>query len=254
MNNVDMKMKLAHQGWKKLKTLHTIPIDLERIAFIRDRDNQYLSNASTLESLLCHLGLNDEGLEEFPDSLHSYCGQGLRIWQYPIQFSQYLVALSKLKITSYLELGVRHGGTFVTTVEYLSRFNPIEYAVGVDIIPCPSLVKYQQINANAKFAQINTQSDDFKKMLHQYKKFDLVLIDSFHEEVQCQNEFFSVREHANIIAFHDISNINYPGVTKVWNEVKSMEDYDCFEFIEQYEEIELSYMGIGVAVRRNRLP
>lgn len=253
MNNTGTKLKLVNQGWKKLKQLRTIPIDLERVALIRDRDSQYLSNPGNLESLICCLGLNNEGLKEFPVSLHSYCGQGLRIWQYPIQFSQYLVALSKLGITSYLELGVRHGGTFVATVEYLSKFNPIEYAVGVDIIPCPSLVEYQQINPNAKFAQINTQSDDFKKMLNQYKRFGLVLIDSFHEEVQCRNEFLSIKEHVDVIAFHDISNVNYPGVRKVWNEVKSMEDYDCFEFIDQYKEIELSYMGIGVAVRRHKL-
>lgn len=253
MHDTDTKKKLVHQGWKKLKKLHTIPIDLARVALIRDRDSQYLSSPDNVESLLYCLGLNDEGLEEFPVNLHPYCGQGLRIWQYPIQFSPYLVALSKLRIASYLELGVRHGGTFVTTVEYLSKFNPIEYAVGVDIIPCPSLVEYQQINSNAEFAQINTQSNDFKRMLNQYEKFDLVLIDSFHEEAQCRNEFSSIREHANIIAFHDISNVNYPGVTNVWNEVKSLEEYDCFEFIDQYKAVELSYMGIGVAVRRSRL-
>jgi hypothetical protein len=253
MNDSNLRLKFVNPGWKKLKKLNTIPIDLERVTLIRDQDSHYLSNSAKVELLMLSLGFNDEGLEEFPESLHPYCGQGLRIWQYPVQFSKYLVALSKLNITSYLELGVRHGGTFVTTVEYLQKFNPIKYAVGVDIIPCPSLLEYKQINPYAEFAQINTQSNDFKQMLDCYEKFDLVLIDSFHEDVQCRNEFLSVRNQANIIAFHDIANVNYPGVKKVWDEVKSLGEYNCSEYTEQYEEIEHSYMGIGVAVRKNRL-
>lgn len=253
MNDTNLRLKFVNQGWKKLKKLNTIPIDLERVTLIRDQDSDYLSNPANVESLMLSLGLNDEGLEEFPESLHPYCGQGLRIWQYPVQFSKYLVDLSKLNITSYLELGVRHGGTFVTTVEYLQNFNPIEYAVGVDIIPCPSLLEYHKMNPNAEFAQINTQSDQFQQMLDRYVKFDLVLIDSFHEEVQCRQEFFSIREKANIIGFHDIANVNYPGVKKVWEEVKNMGEYDCSEYTDRYEEIESSYMGIGVAVRKNRL-
>jgi len=253
MAEINSQLKTVNPGWKKIKKLNTIPIDLERIALIRDKGIEYLSDAANVESLIIELGLNDEGMEEFPESLHHYCGQGLRIWQYPIQFSKYLVELAKLKIDSYLEIGIRHGGTFVTTVEYLNKFNPLRSAVGIDIIPCPSLLEYEQINPNAKFVKINTQSSNYKEWLKNSEKFDLVLIDSFHEETQCINEFISVKERANIIAFHDIANINYPGVKKVWHEVKNLNEYDCREYIAQYEDIEFSYMGIGLAVRKERL-
>ncbi|MBW4635806.1 MAG: class I SAM-dependent methyltransferase [Iphinoe sp. HA4291-MV1] len=253
MAQINSQLKTVNPGWKKLKKLNTIPIDLERIALIRGKDTDYLCDPTNIESLILELGLNDEGLEEFPESLHNSCGQGLRIWQYPVQFSKYLVDVAKLKIDSYLEIGIRHGGTFVTTVEYLNKFNPLKYAIGIDIIPCLSLLEYEKINPTAKFVKINTQSSDYKEWLKTYDKFDLVLIDSFHEEKQCRNEFISVKEQANIIAFHDIANINYPGVKKVWEEVKNIDEYDCREYIAQYKDIEFSYMGIGLAVRKERL-
>src|SRR4029077_13792201 len=110
-----------------------------RISLIREKSTEYLSQAGNLETLLLELGLNDEGLNEFPASLHPFCGQGLRVWQYPGQFSKYLEQLSKLRVRSYLEIGIRHGGSFVTTVEFLDRFSPLEFAVAVDVIPCPSM-------------------------------------------------------------------------------------------------------------------
>ncbi|MGB3402978.1 MAG: CmcI family methyltransferase [Microcoleaceae cyanobacterium] len=252
MSETNLKLKTVEKGWKKLKKLSTIPIDLERVKLISNQSKDYLSDAANLESLILELGLNNEGIEEFPEKLYPSCGQGLRIWQYPIQFSKYLVGLSQLKITSYLELGIRHGGTFVATVEYLQQFNSLEYALGVDIIPCPSVVEYSEMNPKAKFVRLNTQSDEFKQVLEEYQKFDLVLIDSFHDEVQCRKEFLSIKKYADIIAFHDISNINYPGVNQVWNEVKNLGEYDCYEYTDQYEEIEHSYMGIGVAVKKDR--
>ncbi|MBG1259148.1 class I SAM-dependent methyltransferase [Nostoc commune] len=253
MSNIESKLKVVEQGWKKLKKLSTIPLDLKRVALIRGKNLEYLSDAGNVESLMLYLGLNDEGLEEFPESIHQYCGQGLRIWQYPIQFSKYLIDLGKLKIDSYLEIGIRHGGTFVATVEYLEKFSPLKSAIGIDIIPCPSLLEYKQIQPNAEFVQINTQSKEYQEWLKKHERFDLVLIDSFHEETQCRNEFLSVKDKANIVAFHDIANIKYPGVRKVWDEVKNTNEFECREYIDQYENIDLSYMGIGLAVRKERL-
>jgi precorrin-6B methylase 2 len=54
-------------------------------------------------------------------------------WQYPNQFSKYLAELAAHPVDRYLEIGVRHGGTFVITVEYLSRFHPVREAIAVDL-------------------------------------------------------------------------------------------------------------------------
>jgi hypothetical protein len=238
-------------GWRMLKGLHPAPIDLQRIALIRDTPVEHLSRPENLERLLLALGLNDEGLSEFPASLHPYCGPGLRIWQYPAQFSQYLSHLIRLEVRSYLELGIRHGGSFVATVEILERFLLLEFAVGVDIIPCPSMARYGRLNPRIDFACINTQAADFVALVDRLAPIDLVFIDSHHEETQCRREFTSVADRANMIAFHDIANVNCPGVTKVWQEVKAIGAYECFEFVDQYDGMG-PYMGIGLAVKKGR--
>src|SRR5882762_5666638 len=63
-------------GWRSLKGLHPTAIHLERISFIREKSPEYLARAANLETLLLDLGLNDEGIDEFPASLHPFCGSG----------------------------------------------------------------------------------------------------------------------------------------------------------------------------------
>ena len=171
--------------------------------------------------------------------------------QYPIQFSKYLVDLSQLKISSYLEIGVRHGGTFVTTVEYLTKFYNIDFAVGIDIMLCPSITEYKKINSQVEFIKLNTQTNQFLDFLNNYEQFDLVLIDANHQENECRNEFMAVKNKAKIVVFHDISHKDYPGVKIVWDEVKSLNEYDCREYIDQYQGMG-PYMGIGMAIRKDR--
>ena len=250
MNELNPSLKFLEKNWKKLKRLHPVSIDLTKIALIREQSIEFLSDPDHLKSLILELGLTDDSAEEFPPSVHPYCGQGLYIMQYPIQFNQYLADLSKLKIRSYLEVGVRHGGTFVTTIEYLSKFHLLDFAVGVDIMPCPTIAEYKKINPQVEFVKLNTQSDQFLDFLGTYAQFDLVLIDANHEETECRNEFVAVKNKANIIVFHDIDNIDFLGVKKVWAEVKNSNEYDCYEYIEQYPGLG-PYMGIGMAIRKH---
>ena len=251
MPTTNADLHVTEASWKKLKTLRASRIDLSRVGLIRGEDRTSLSDAHKLEKLLLELGLNDEGLEEYPQSLYPYCGKGLRIWQYPIQFSKYLVDVSRLGLRSYLELGIRHGGTFVATVEYLDKFESLEFAIGVDIMPCPSMAEYEQMNPRACFVRINTQSAQYERFLSQHAPFGLVLIDSFHEEEQCYAEFLSVRERARAIAIHDIVNCDFPGVSKVWERIKASGEFECREYIEQYADVRASYMGIGLAIRKD---
>ncbi|MBL0142936.1 MAG: class I SAM-dependent methyltransferase [Betaproteobacteria bacterium] len=239
-------------GWRTLKGLHPAPLDLRRISLIRDKTPEYLALPGNLERLLPDLGLNDEGLNEFPESLHPFCGYGLRIWQYPVQFGRYLARLGGLEVESYLELGIRHGGSFVATVEVLDRFSPLAFAVGVDIIPCPAMIEYGKLNPRAEFACMNTQGAGFTALVDRLKPIDLVFIDSHHEESQCRREFASVRDSTNMIAFHDIANVNCPGIARVWDDVKADAGFDCSEYTDQYGAMG-PYMGIGLAVKKERL-
>jgi cephalosporin hydroxylase len=237
------------KSWHLLGGLHPQAIELSRVALIHSASQADLSDPTKLESLLLELGLNDEALHEFPERLRPYCGKGLRIWQYPSQFGAYLRKLSTLQVRSYLGIGIRHGGSFVATVEILGKFTRLEHALAVDIIPCPSLVEYQQLNPRIDVAWINTQSSMFEELVSGLGRIDLVFIDSHHEESQCRREFQSVKAAAAMVAFHDIANRDCPGVGKVWAEIKASGEYDCHEFTQQYQD-DASYMGIGLAIVR----
>jgi hypothetical protein len=235
-----------------LHGLHPAAIDFARIALIRESAPGDLVRPAFLEDLLLRLGLNDEGLEEFPAHLHPVCGQGLRVWQYPSQFSKYLAKVASLRVSSYLELGIRHGGSFVTTVEVLERFRPLDFAVGVDIIPCPSMAEYAAINSRIEFACLNISSTAFLELIARLDAIDLVFIDSHHEEEHCRREVAMLRDSANMIALHDVSNVGCPGIAKVWEELKAGNEHTCFEFTDQYPGMG-PCMGIGLAVKRARL-
>lgn len=238
--------------WAELKALHASSIDLDRVALLRDASREALATPGFVEQLLLQLGLNDEAIAEFPHELQPWCGQGLRIWQYPKQFGKYLVQLSQLAIRSYVEIGIRHGGSFVATTEYLERFHPLDYAIGVDIIPCPSMASYEAQNPKAAFWCANVRSPDFIARLEGLGAIDLVFIDSHHEEEQCRTELDILRERASMIAFHDIANIGCPGIQRVWQDLSRSTEYACFEYVEQYGDLG-PFMGIGLAIRKERL-
>lgn len=233
-----------------LKRLHPEPIDLSRVDLIRNRTSAQLAEPAHVEALLLELGLNEEGLSELPPELHAHCG-GLRIWQYPTQFSRYLVKLSQLAVRSYIEIGIRHGGSFVATTEYLERFCPLEFSVGVDVIDCPSMAEYCSRNGKARFWQLNSRSPELVTKLDALGPVDLVFIDSHHEEEQCRDELALLTPRAAMIALHDIANVGCPGIRRVWHDLKRSTAYRCFEYIEQYAGLG-PFMGIGLAVKAER--
>jgi hypothetical protein len=239
------------RGWRMLRGLHPSPIDLARIRLIRESPIADLRDAGYLEKLVARLGLNDEGLDEFPHELRPHCGEGLRIWQYPNQFGGYLARIASLGVRSYMEIGIRHGGSFVATVETLDRFRRLDFAIAIDVIPCPAMRDYALVNDRAEFACVNTQSPAFVSLLARLPPIDLVFIDSHHTEDQCRRELTVLRERASIIALHDIANVGCPGVAKVWKEMQASADYRCYEFVDQYLDTG-PHMGIGLAVSNDR--
>lgn len=238
--------------WGLLKGLHPSALDLDRVARIRALNPDQLRQPGVLEALMLELGLNDEGMDELPPQLHPHCGPGLRVWQSPIQFAPYLRHIAELGVRSYLEIGIRHGGSYVLTVELLERFHPLDWAVGVDIIPCPSMESYTALNQRSRFAALNTQSSAFADLRGRLAPIDLVFIDSHHEEEQCRREVEALLPVVNMIALHDISNVGCPGVRTVWQEITAMDGYHCVEFTDQYNGLG-PFMGIGLAVKKDRL-
>jgi cephalosporin hydroxylase len=231
-------------------------IDLTYVEPLRAAPLKTLTDAEALAALLPTLGLNDERVSEFPAELHGYAGKGLLHWQYPTQFAPYLIELSRRNVRSYVEIGTRHGGTFVITVEYLRRFQNIEWALGIDIQPAKGLDAYAAADPVVDTAVMSSRGQRFRWTLKRHAPIDLVLIDGDHSADAVRADFETVREHARLIAFHDIVNQLVPGVGAVWREVveRYADDWEFLEFTAQYPEVvgHLGHplLGIGLAMRR----
>ena len=114
-------------------------LDLKSIEFIKKSLLNDLIDWKYVENLIIQLGFNDEVMNEQPSIVKENTG-GLYIWQYPNQFSKYLILIQKLNVHSYLEIGCRWGGTFILTCEYIQRFShDVLSAVAMDICNSPVL-------------------------------------------------------------------------------------------------------------------
>ncbi len=53
-----------------------------------------------------------------------------------------------------------------------------------------------------------------------------------------------------MIALHDITSVESPGVARVSADLAAMPEWQCLEYIDQYEGLG-PFMGTGLAVRRS---
>ena len=226
----------------------------EAVNRLRGEPIENLKDANYLENVLLPvLGLNDEITHEFPAHLAPYMGQGVRSWQYPSQFSKYLVWLSTRQIGSYLEIGCRHGGTFIITVEYLNRFAPVTRAVAVDL-GCGDAVKYYaSLNPVVNWYDLSSRSEEFASLIYS-SQFDLALIDGDHSLEGVTSDFRTVQDKVRYAVFHDIFSDACPDVGVFWNNLPASNFTPLAAFIDQYAEVQQrtgrKYLGIGVAERQ----
>jgi hypothetical protein len=228
-------------------------IDLRGAGALRGAPEDALRDPVRLAGLLALGGLNDEHLEQFPEHLHPHCGKGLRLWQLPDQFAPYLIEAGRHGVRRYLEIGIRHGGSFAVTVEYLSRVGELEEAVAVDIDPVPALLPYPVEQPSVRLLQADTMTDRFADWVRGRPDFDLAFIDGLHSYEGCRHDFETLRPHARMLALHDIDNHIEPEVGRVWTDIRReyADDYDFHEFTAQPFPSGPHNMGVGLAVRRS---
>lgn len=229
-------------------------VDFNRIDLIQNSSIADLENREYLENLILRLGMNDEEPQEQPSIVLENAG-GLKIWQYPNQFSKYILKAKELNVRSYLEIGCRWGGTFVLTAEYLKKTCGLKTAVAIDIIESP-VKEYCDKNEGFEFLQIDSQDPEFAKYL-QNKHFDMVLIDGFHSFEAVTNDYNACKDSVDIFVFHDITSDVCPEVEQYWNEFKKSPDFEYYEFKDQYKEVfaktNQRFLGIGMAVKKSRI-
>lgn len=212
---------------------------IERIDIIRKAYKKQLRDQEWLEDAICRMGLGQRDAE-FPFKMRQYFG-GLYIWQYPNQIAPYLIELSNKKIKTYAEIGVFQGGTFILTVEYLSRFTPIEAALVIDKELQGQIKAYAELNPAVTLLEAYSHSDEARAAMAELKP-DLVFIDADHEEWACRADYNLARRYAKWIGFHDLVEWSCPGVARVWNDVKG----DKHEYLAQYDGVKNSTYGVGL--------
>lgn len=202
------------------------------------------------------LGLNDESLEQQPSELGPYFGKGLHLWQYPSQLAHYLVWLTHnaKTIRNYTEIGCRWGGTFILVNEWLKKIGaPIEFSLAIDpITPTPFIEHYRKISSTpVLYIQDFSSSKSVKDYLSAVHP-DMVFIDGDHSIQGVMFDHLLVRKSAKIIVHHDIASQACPATSLFWTYVREAEDgFDNWEFTQQYDSVEGSFLGIGVLKRRD---
>lgn len=212
------------------------------IKTIRDIDIDNISQHE-LEQLLPRLGMNGECPEELPKHLSCYFNKGIKFWQYPNQFSEYLKKITTYDIKSYLEIGCRWGGTFIITTEILRLKNGNIRAYACDLMPISKILYEYKLKYNT-FKYIEKSSFNLTKQ-DVKEQIDLILLDGDHLYEGLQKDFkTSLSFNPKYIVFHDICSDIVPDVGKMWNEVKS--HYKHYEYVQQYDSVVGNYLGIGL--------
>jgi len=215
---------------------------------------EWLKDESFVENLILNCGINAEyqllesnGITDRAMPQYFEVDKGMRLWQYPKQFSKYLVWLSDQKIQSYLEIGTRFGGTFLVTVAYLSRFNEIKAAAGVDLVESSDLTLFSQQNPEFKYLVASTESKEFAELIAS-RKWDLVFVDGDHSNPIFQSDWELAKKNSRLVALHDIVSTGCQHVVDLWQSLKPQ--YKNVEFTDQYTEVlnrtGKKYLGIGV--------
>lgn len=206
------------------------------------------------------IGLNDEVLHEQPPELAGSYGKGLHIWQYPNQLAGYLVWLARngSGITSYMEIGCRWGGMFILVSEWLRKTGgQLRAATAVDLIdPSPFVVTWFDMmkshpDFRATYIQDYSTSQEVARAVAAIRP-DMVFIDGDHSLRGALADHMLVREHARIIAHHDIHSQAWPDTTFLWETLKTLEApaFDFAEFVDQYPSVGGRFLGIGAMIRR----
>lgn len=214
----------------------TQPTSFDNLSIVRDASKDELTDRAWLEDAIQRAGVYPA--QEIPSHVWTV-GSGLGICQHPNQFAPYLVELSRLKISSYVEIGVWVGGTFAFTVEYLRHFG-LKKALAVDIEIKDTVRQFCEQD-DVDCYEAPSTSPEARRVIKAAKP-DLILVDGDHTEEGARADWKFAASVAPWVAVHDIVGSGFPGVIKVWDEIELPKQ----EWIEQYPQSGAPQNGMGL--------
>lgn len=225
----------------------------QAVKIIAEEPLENLTDAGYLRTWLRQFGLGNP-LRAQPPELQPLCDTGLKLIQNLDQLADYLAFLAQMSITlpfrKYLEIGVYMGGTFLVTLEYLRRFNENTQGYGIDIKRRQAWGAYDV--SYATFWATSSQSAEFQEGFTHCGPYELVFVDGDHSYEACAADCFKAVGYSNMVVLHDIADHNWPGVRRVWAEMKDalVETHHFCTFTQQQPGVKKSYFGIGIAWRK----
>jgi hypothetical protein len=225
----------------------------ESIQSVKDFDWKN-STQEEIENILPTFGMNNEQLFEMPKEFEPYSGWGIKFWQYPNQLSKLIIYLRDKEINSYLEIGVRWGGTFIILNEVFKLSNPHLESYANDLIEASEILDiYQNKFTNNQFKYLQMASNDVylfytlgPMIFKPQPNIDCVLVDGCHT-YWCVKEDYqrALNMGAKYIIFHDIVSQSSSPCKIIWNDIKK-KHRKTYEFVDQYDSVRGTYLGIGV--------
>lgn len=162
--------------------------------------------------------------------------------QDPDEFAEFIEFAKSEHVESYLEIGARHGGSFLNMVERLPKFGKyvaLDYPGGkwgkttsqtmLDaVIGILRQRGYEDVGAHYG----DSHDKDTIHTMSRHAPFDLIFIDADHSYDAVLKDFYNYCDMAPLVALHDINGKGQSSkkgepveVWKLWEELKSKYKY-----------------------------
>jgi len=166
----------------------------------------------------------------------------LNLQQNPEEYARLLLFLKNFNASSYLELGVGQGGSFLLNclfqpnVKICHAVDNCDYQKNVtrfsdQELSIKSKIKYLKMIKNLTDINFfNSNTDEFFKL--NAVKYDIIFIDADHSYIGVKKDFENSLKILNsnaILIFHDIVN-NELGVKQLWEELNTSKKINEFVY------------------------
>lgn len=154
---------------------------------------------------------------------------GLKLQQVPEEYANVLLEITKRKPSSYLEVGIGNGGSWLAMSYVLKNILKVSHAVdnlayyqsiGQKIEEVDFIVGYlSSFIQDVKFYNMDSQV----YFANHCEKFDVIFIDGDHGYDGVMGDYkkaLDLIEPGGVMIFHDVVSVGAPGVVQFWGEIK----------------------------------